>query len=226
MATQNFDKLNILKRYSEPYHEYFGVMMLTKEQKRQRERLAVLLEEAIAVFFEMYRTRQEMGVLSEVQLKQEFTYLVYDVVSGKGYFEDEAQEDKYITDLVNETYRATEENLAKHPNDYDYTGNKPYWISDDRAMFIAENEANTIINGYEFEEAKAQGKTHKIWKSYADDKVRPTHQEVDVTMIPIDDYFDVGAAQLLYPKDITSEFSTGIDHPEEIINCRCCALYI
>lgn len=226
MATQNFDKLNILKRYSEPYHEYFGVMMLTKEQKRQRERLAVLLEEAIAVFFEMYRTRQEMGVLSEVQLKQEFTYLVYDVVSGKGYFEDEAQEDKYITDLVNETYRATEENLAKHPNDYDYTGNKPYWISDDRAMFIAENEANTIINGYEFEEAKAQGKTHKIWMSYGDDRVRPTHQIVDGAKVPLDSYFDVGAARMLFPKDVISTFSTGAAHPEEVVGCRCALKFV
>ena len=34
--TQNFDKLNILKRRSIPYEEYFGDMELTEKQKKNR----------------------------------------------------------------------------------------------------------------------------------------------------------------------------------------------
>lgn len=222
---QSFDKINILKRRSLPYYEYFGDMELTKEQRHKREALALTIEEVIMIFFNIVEVSRDMGILNEVRVKQELMTSLYEVVDT-GYFEDEEQLDKYIVDFVNETYRSTIENLDKYPNDYDYTGNSPYWISEDRAQFVAENEANTLCNSAEFVEAKKQGKKSKIWKTYWDDKVRPTHVEVDVTMLPINEYFVVGSALMLYPKDTTSEFSTGSEHPEEYINCRCQCIYV
>ena len=218
---QNFDKINILKRRSLPYYEYFGDMELTKEQKRRREALAITIEDMIMIFF----TLVDAG-LPEVRVKQELVNQLYEAVEDTEFFESEEQKDKYIMDFVNETYKSTIENLAKYPRDYDYTGNSKYWVSEDRAQFIAENEANTIYNSAEFVEAKKQGKTHKIWITYNDDRVRPTHIEVEGAKIPIDSYFYVGMAQMLYPKDVTSEFSTGASHPEETVNCRCQAKYI
>jgi len=218
---QNFDKINILKRRSLPYYEYFGDMELTKEQKRRREALAITIEDMIMIFF----TLVDAG-LPEVRTKQELVNSLYEAVEDTEFFESEEQKDKYIMDLVNETYKSTVENLAKYPHDYDYTGNSKYWISEDRAQFIAENEANTLYNSAEFVEAKKQGKTHKIWITYNDDRVRPTHIEVEGAKIPIDSYFYVGMAQMLYPKDVTSEFSTGASHPEETVSCRCQVKYI
>jgi uncharacterized protein with gpF-like domain len=93
-------------------------------------------------------------------------------------------------------------------------------------MFIAENESNTLLNSKEFIEAKEDGKTHKIWMVYPDNRVRPTHIDVNGAKIPIDSYFYVGDAMMLYPKDVTSELSTGADHPEETVNCRCVVRYI
>lgn len=222
------DELNILKRRSIPYTEYFGDMELTKEQKRKREALALILEDVIAIFLDMFYTGTTIGFLNEIRVKQELTYQLYDVLSKREeqFFETEQELDKYVSETVKQTYDATFTNMVKEPDAYDYTGNKPYWVSDDRAMFIAENEANTLMNSAEFVDAKKKGKTHKIWMSYGDERVRPTHQIVDGAKIPIDAYFDVGRARMLYPKDTTSELSTGAECPEEVIGCRCVAVYV
>lgn len=222
MAIQNFDKLNILKRRSEPYEEYFRVMDLPPKELERRIRLAMDMEEVFATFFEIIM----MGVISEATVKQQLTYDIYDILGDTKYFETEEQKDKYISNLVTETYRSTIENLAKYPNDYDYTGESPYWTSTDRAMFIAEEESNTVHNSREFIEASGLGKTHKIWMDYGDDRVRPTHQIVNGAKIPIGSYFDVGAAKMLYPRDVTSAQSTGALHPEEVVKCRCRVIYV
>ena len=222
MATQNFDQLNILKRRSEPYEEYFRVMKLPPKELKRRIRLARELEDVFATFFEIMM----FGVIDEMTVKQQLTYDIYDVLGDTRYFETEEQKDKYVASLVNDTYRSTVENLRKYPNDYDYTGTKNYWVSDDRAMFISEEESNTVHNSLEYIEAGEQGKTHKIWMDYGDDRVRPTHQEVNGAKVPIGVYFDVGAARMLYPRDVTSELSTGAECPEEVIGCRCRILYV
>ena len=222
MAIQNFEELNILKRHSEPYEEYFRIMKLPPKALAKRIRLALDMEEAFATFFEVIM----LGVIDEVTIKQQLMYDIYDAIGDEQRFETENQKDKYVTDLVNETYRSTVENLAKYPNDYDYTGETNYWVSDDRAMFIAEEEANTISNSQEYVEAKVQGLTHKIWMDYGDDRVRQTHQEVNGAKIPIGTYFDVGEARMLYPRDVTSSLSTGAEHPEEVVRCRCRVIYV
>ena len=226
MAIQDFDKLNIVERRSMPYSKYFGDMELTPKQKKAREELALILEDYIMLFFDLINN----GV-NEITVRQEMTYEMYKIIDDKGYFETEAQTDKYISDLVNNTYQSTVDNLQNHPNDvseYDIENDtiEPYWTSKDRAMFIAENESNTLLNSKEFVEAKEDGKTHKIWMVYPDNRVRPTHIDVNGAKIPIDSYFYVGDAMMLYPKDVTSELSTGADHPEEIVNCRCVVRYI
>lgn len=226
MAIQNFDKLNILKRRSLPYREYFGDMELTPKQKEDRERLAVILEDYIMMFFDMINTSLAMNILNETRIKQELIYNLYDALADANYFANDIELNRYITKTVNDAYTSTVDNLESHPMDYDYTGNSPYWVSEDRAMFIAENEANTLFNSKEYIEASAQGYTHKIWVAYPDDRVRPTHVQTNGSKIPIGAYFTVGNARMLYPKDLTSELSTAGDYPEEYINCRCQVVYI
>ena len=220
--TQNFDKLNILKRRSIPYKEYFGEMELTEKQRKDRMSTVLILEDYIMIFFNLI----ESGA-NEATVKQEMVYMIYELVDDEKFFaDDERQESKYVTGLVKELYESTVENLEKFPKDYDYTGAKPYWLSEDRAKFVAENEANTLWASKEYIDAKAEGKKYKIWMSFGDDRVRLTHQIVDGAKIPIDAYFDVGRARMLYPKDVTSPESTGAECPEETINCRCSIHYI
>ena len=225
--TQNFDKLNILKRRSEPYADYFGDMLITDKQKKQRIDLAFILEDALAIYFEFIAQRIETGTLNPVTDKQQLVYMLYDSISGKDdiYLSDEDL-DKYVIKTAEEIYKTTVDNMAKTPNDMSYDGETPYWVSGDRAMFVAENEANTIYNTSDYNKALIDGKNYKVWQVYPDNRVRQTHIDVYGVTIPIDAYFDVGMARMLYPKDVTSEFSTGAEHPEEVIGCRCSILYI
>lgn len=223
---QSFDNINILKRRSLPYDEYYGDMQLTSEQKKKRRELALILEDYIMIFFDVIYMGHMQDISNEIVAKQDLTYNLYNILADKGFFESEDELDKYIADTVNNAYTSTQDNLVNHFDDYDYTGNGSYWVSEDRAMFVAENEANTLFNSQEYIEAKANGYTHKIWMAYPDDRVRPTHVDVDGAKIPIGSYFDVGRARMLYPKDVTSELSTGADCPEEVINCRCTVIYV
>lgn len=225
MATQNFDEIHILKRHSIPYKEYFGDMEITPKQKKNREELALILEDLFIVYLSLIRSEIETDSLNEVYVKQDLTYSLYDILAEKDYFEED-QLDIYIPNIVNEVYKSTVDNVTKAPLDYDYKGETPYWVSEDRAKFIAENEANTICHNKEYLEAVRTGKTHKIWMAFPDDRVRETHTIVNGAKIPIDAYFDVGAARMLFPKDLTSEFSTGADFPEEYVNCRCSVKYV
>lgn len=226
MAIQNFDELNIIKRRSMPYKEYFGDMELTPKQKKEREDLALILEDYIMLFFDLIQSGA-----NETTVRQEMTYELYKLLDEEGYFETDEQLDKYIAETVKNTYQSTVDNLALYPNDvseYDIEKDDTtnYWVSDDRAMFIAENESNTLFNSKDYKEAKEKGYTHKIWMAYPDNRVRPTHVEANGLKVPIGSYFEVGEAQMLYPRDVTSEFSTGAEHPEETINCRCVCIYV
>ena len=222
MAVQEFDKLNILKRRSIPYEEYFGDMELAPKQKKKRIELALILEDYIMLFFDLIQTE----TIDEAKIKQELTYSLYDTLADKDYFLNDSELDKYITNTVNTTYQNTVDNLANYPDQIDYTESGPYWVSDDRAMFIAENEAETLCNSFDYVEAKKGNKTQKIWRAFVDKRTRDTHLDVNGAKIPIDDYFYVGRAKMLYPKDVTSEFSTGAECPEEVIGCRCQVIYV
>lgn len=223
---QGFDKLNILKRRSLPYEEYFGDMVISDQQKKNRIRFALILEDIISLIFEILFTQITMKMLDVVQIRQELIYDLYDAIDNEDFFDDEEQFEEYLFTIVDELIESTVQNLEKSPNDYDYTGEKPYWVSEDRAQFVAENESNALFNCKEFSQAVKSGKTHKIWMAYPDDRVRLTHQITDGAKIPIDAYFDVGRARMLYPKDTTSELSTGAECPEEVINCRCTVKYV
>lgn len=61
--------------------------------------------------------------------------------------------------------------------------------------------------------------TH-TWVSMGDDKVRETHQEADGQVKPIDEPFDVGDYQLMFPGD--DSLGAGA---EEICNCRCSEVF-
>ena len=226
MATQNFDELNILNRRSLPYDEYFGDMLLTNTQKKDRKKTAIILEDILSIIFELIFVESTLGMIDVGFLRKEFINQIYEYIDGEDFFEDEEQFESYLFDLMDEMIDQTVKNLKEKPNDYDYTGEKPYWVSKDRAMFVAENEANTLFSSKEYKEAKKQGYTHKIWMTYPDLRVRPTHVEARGLKVPIGVYFEVGDARMLYPKDVTSEFSTGAEHPEEVVNCRCTCKYV
>lgn len=96
-----------------------------------------------------------------------------------------------------------------------------YFLSDDRATLLGENETNFVCNTIQYESALDEGYTKKQWLTMKDEKVRDTHFIVDNQIIGINEYFYVGNSEMLYPMDMSRGAS-----PEEVINCRCSLRYI
>lgn len=209
----SFDELNKLyveehegNLRSMPFEQFFGEMELSAEQKRRRidtanDVYAFMLLAIEEMYFETYEgnygefdpsgtIRESYQSLLE-KLGVPFTVMLQ-------YRPEE---------LAAEVVLAT----LSHSDD-------PYFFSEDRAMLIAENEANSIWNDAEFQDAILTGKTRKTWVAIKDKRTRKTHMEVDGATLRIDEYFLVGEAMLLYPR-------MSCAYPEEVVNCRCTLTY-
>lgn len=98
----------------------------------------------------------------------------------------------------------------------DYTGNSD-WPG--RAQLVARTETTGAYNGAALEAARlesvATGKRlEKVWVCTIDGSTRDSHFEADGQRVPIDQPFDIGGADLMFPGDP--------DGPvEEVANCRC-----
>lgn len=206
MAVLKLDELNVLK--SEDFETYFSKMNISAIAKEKRIALAEQLEDVILEFLESLDYAIEHGVTNISYALDNFTegfrmllgsYMVVDSVLLS-----------YISSLALDIENSTQ----KKKND-------KYTLSEDRARFIAENEANTFLNAADYSEAKGRGFRHKTWHTMNDRAVRKTHKEVEGVTIDIDGFFQVGKAMLRYPKD----YENGWMYPEETINCRCSVTY-
>ena len=88
-----------------------------------------------------------------------------------------------------------------------------------KAARIARTENHVASEIGTREAVKSLGvDTVKEWSAAEDLRTRPTHVAADGQIRELDEPFDVGNFKLMQPGDVTGP-------PEEIINCRCVALY-
>ena len=236
MGLMKFDQLNTLSttettkndrqkvsRKKIPIHDYFENMQISEEEKEKRVRLANLLLADVLFLFALSRRNRDTRYLSETFQKR---YLS----SVKKVTEPDQKMQRYIRkvcdSIVKTTLKSgqddgkkqreslTDSNAVKASQD-------SYAVSVDRATSIAENEANTILNGEEYSNAVKNGCTKKRWKSYRDERVRSDHADVDGQVIAINRPFHVGEYMMMYPKD--DSLGAGL---EEIVNCRCSVEYL
>lgn len=202
------DELNVIrttkkKREVLPITQYFGEMDLNEKQTEERVMFAIRMRDLILVVFalvELGNTQKAIQTLSDGYRE-----------IAEQYHDTDFDFNKYINLFSREIVR----NTSKHIDD-------EYYTSTDRAILIAENEANTTLNNVDLLRAKESGKTHKKWLTMQDMNVRPTHHEVDEQVIPIDEYFKVGVSLMRFPKDYQGINVTG----EETVNCRCTIQYL
>lgn len=213
-SVASFDELNILtakaeelKQRSMPYELYFSEMKITNEQKEQRIEVSNNLEDMLLFVFALIGVMVQYNAVNmeyvEIQVRNRYLSVV------KRYVDDEhirSYADGFVRDIVQTTFDHIDEE---------------YYLSMDRAMFVAENEANTSLNYADYVNALLDGKTKKQWISKRDKKVRKSHTRVDDKIIGIDKAFLVGDSFMLFPKDT----SLGAD-ASEIINCRCSVKYL
>lgn len=102
--------------------------------------------------------------------------------------------DEYMDNYIQNISYQIIESVQNNPDD-------PFYVSPDRAKYLAENEANTSLNHQDFVDAIAAGKTRKKWVDIRDDRERPDHRKVGGTIKPITEPFLVGDSIMDYPKD-------------------------
>ena len=205
-----FDELNKLDgRRAMPYEQFFGEMDISEEEKRKRIEMAERFEELFREYFIAYADESNNDDWQTI-LQERFAdiaMLFVTAVATTAFIAEHARR------LAEDVTRVTEEHADKEDD---------YWLSNDRAMLIAENESNTVGNYDELLVAVKSGCTMKRWDSMKDARVRQSHKEVDGITIPIDELFVVGksASQMLFPRD--DSFGAEAD---ELVNCRCHATY-
>lgn len=205
-----FDEQNRLDNRvtrSIPYEQYFKPMLISDEQKKERIAFAEKMEEALVFILSLIEITEVFDNYTRVVLMNSF-YDRFIKICKEFDIADDVMT-LYMLEasqkLINTTIERREEE---------------YYLSMDRAMFIAENEANTVLNYKDFVKAKQQGKTKKQWLDMKDNKERKTHLRVGGKVIGIDQSFKVGNSEMMYPKDT----SLGADD-KEIVNCRCSVKY-
>lgn len=83
-----------------------------------------------------------------------------------------------------------------------------------RAYGIADNEVLAAFGWTANETAIIYGAREREWRTQGDDRVRPTHQDVDGQIRKMNEPFLVGGALLNYPGDSSGPLV-------ETANCRC-----
>lgn len=207
-----FDQLNILydderDRQSMSYEQYFGEMHLSDRQKEQRQRSAEELEDvfigllALVFYFYVGEAFDYTEAIQEAQTKYN------DVLAGTGV------SDYYREVHVPNTVVGVVNTMLTNPED-------PYNFSIDRATMIAENEANSMWNDAEYEEAVRSGRTMHTWNAIIDKETRDAHRDANGQSKSIFEPFEVDGELMMYPRDESLGANAG-----NIVNCRCSASY-
>lgn len=217
MALQGFDEINYrfeidaddvhaeLRRYFEP-------MEISDEQKQERVDIAYDIYVILLYFFSLVVTRQEYEMLDRDMLLQHLHLKWLELYYTRSEIDDYIKQ--YVEEIVEKIVDTTLEHLKENN-----AGN--YYTSEKRAINIAENEANSILNYLDLRKAKEKGYRYKQWQSMKDIRVRHSHMDVDDMKVPIDGTFLVGKSLMKMPRD----FSMGASI-DEIAGCRCSLKYI
>jgi len=203
------DEVNIIpkKKRGVPFERYFGEMELPEWDKERRIEMANKLEEMMLYFFalvELYQDDLEDAIDSIVELLA----LKYRDVLSEYIDIDEYLQD-YTDQFAVQMMETTEDDLEN-----------PWMLSDDRAVFDAENEANFTAEYINYVKAVKAGKKNKVWRAFSDNRTRKTHKAINGKVVGIFDLFEVGNALMRFPKDTLYG-----NYPEEVVNCRCTATY-
>lgn len=216
MSVSSYDELNIRpdNRRSEPYKEYFSKMLISDKEKQERIAFSEQMEEVILYILALIETTIESGETNREYIQAQFYDKYLDVIAS--YMLIDTYIKQYTLGVAKQIIDATFERFSSE----DKSITDDYYLSNDRAMFISECEANSILNYRQYLKAVKAGKTKKKWIDVGDKRERKTHLEVGGTILPIDEPFSVGDSLLQFPKDTSLGASA-----DEIVNCRCSIQY-
>lgn len=238
MPLQVFDRINDIngpKLRSMPYDQYFGEMHLTDEQKRERIALAEKLEDVMMFLFYLVITQDVYKTMSADEIKQSFKQRLANVIGTQVEISPdiESQIDEFAEDTTDTTLEHLPILLSLYSDELEEGDNKQaeekekkkkseqFYLSDDRARLLAEEQSNSVFQYNDYEKAIRLGYKHKMWVTMRDPFVRKTHQRVDGKTIPIKELFMVGESFLRFPRDM--KYGAKM---KEIAACRCVLRYL
>lgn len=227
----SYDELNVIEtgnRRSEPYSQYFDKMSLTEEEKNMRIAFSENMEEDILYILALAAIMIENDEVDKEYLTAQLYERYIDVASEylpvdfyvKQYANEISKQIVAATFLYGASSSIIGEDIKSEGLKDSKVNPNDYYLSNDRAMFISECEANSILNYKEYLDALKSDKKTKTWIDVGDKRERKTHLEVGGTTIPIKELFVVGNSLMLFPKDTSQSPSIN-----EIVNCRCSARY-
>lgn len=204
-----YDELNKMVKESKsmPYDEYFGEMKLTESEKERRISLAERFENYFKYVLILLFTMLQYGEPQWDVIQLEFEDGYKKAIDG--YIDTDEDIFLYISLFALSTTEATKNHL-----------NDPYYLSEDRAILISENESNSSLNYAQYKEAVLTGMKNKQWLSMKDRHVRESHAKVDDLTKKINEPFIVGDSLMQFPKDTSLGASM-----KEISGCRCAIKY-
>lgn len=216
MSVSSYDELNIRpnNRRSEPYKEYFSKMSISDKEKQERIAFSEQMEEVVLYILALIETTIESGETKREYIQTQFYDKYLDVIAS--YMLIDTYIKQYTLGVTKQIIDATFERFSSE----DKSITDDYYLSNDRAMFISECEANSILNYRQYSKAVKSGKAKKKWIDVGDKRERKTHLEVGGITLPIGEPFSVGDSLLQFPKDTSLGAST-----DEIVNCRCSIQY-
>ena len=212
MALIPFDELNTPKVEVEPPEKYFSKMAISKEQKEERVETANDLMDVLLFLFALLAIEMQETEPDYDMVYRSFWQRFRDAVAKHSRMDD--YQNNYVNDFTQNAFDVTRRHMEASCVGTDGRTDAGWWTSADRAMAMGENEANSVLNYEDLQKAIDKGYTTKTWVTEHDNRVRPTHKEVDGVTIPIKEYFVVGDGVMLAPHD---EYN----NPAECANCRC-----
>lgn len=215
---QNFDQLNNMST------KWFSKMEIPTEAKKKRVELSLDYCEIIIMLFMMILEEQEKAAC--IAFAEERLRIIAERYVGKddvAYINDWSKQeaDKIVDRTIRNIEEPHPERFFEMPELGIRLPESEYWTSDERALLVGIECATNTSNFADLDSAMDNGKTRKVWMTEGDDRVRKTHEEVQGTEIPINEYFVVGNSYLLFPGDTSMN-----PEEKEILNCRCSLTYI
>lgn len=189
--------------------EYFEIMDIDEEQKEKRKDLAKEFRNAMLFLFALAYIAYENEYFSYDYLLMQFRSQFANVLITYGRMD--AYTENYFQKVTEELVLVTVEHFNPDAKDY--------WTSDERAILVGENEANSVLNYSELQDAIDAGYEYKTWLTQLDSRVRDSHRLQEGTTILIDEYFQFDDCEMLFPHDYDNGTA------EQLVNCRCSCKY-
>lgn len=219
MARVDIDELNILNNDVQSksartakifdYHDfilhYFDVMQISEAQRNKRIEAAEEITDAVLLFLMWCENAPDR--VQEEATQRSFENMYKEVIFQYG--EPDDYFDMYVPVFI--------QNLVETTLNHE---GEEYFTSVERAANIAVNEANTVCNYTDLQQAKDLGYGYKQWIAELDERTRLDHVEMNGEVIPIDDYFVFEDCMMFMPHDEVNGTA------RQIVNCRCSLRYL